>query len=90
MSDTYTPAERVLAGRKGAHRSWARTADRSGRTAPAREAFMARFEREVDPDGTLDPAERARRAENARKAYFADLSLKAAKARRRNRRSAAA
>jgi len=43
---------------------------------------MARFEREVDPDGTLPPEERARRAEHKRKAYFARLALKSAKARR--------
>ena len=52
-------------------------------TANAREAFLARFEREVDPDGTLDPAERIRRAEHARKAYFARLALKSVQARRR-------
>jgi len=51
-------------------------------TAKARAAFLARFEREVDPDGMLPPQERARRAEHARSAYFARLSLNAAKARR--------
>lgn len=44
---------------------------------------MAKFEREVDPDGILTPAERTRRAESARKAYFARLALKSATARRR-------
>jgi len=39
-------------------RPWARTDDRAGRTASARQAFRDRFEREVDPDGKLDPAER--------------------------------
>lgn len=43
---------------------------------------MAKFEREVDPDGTLDPVERAIRAEHLRKAYFQRLALKSAKARR--------
>lgn len=37
-------------------------------TKPARDAFMARFEREVDPDGRLSEAERRRRAEAAKKA----------------------
>jgi hypothetical protein len=54
-------------------------------SAPGRAAFLARFEREVDPDGTLDPEERARRAEQARSAYFARLSLAAAEARRAKR-----
>jgi hypothetical protein len=39
------------------------------------------FEREVDPDGVLDPVERARRAEYARKAYFTGLALRSAKVR---------
>jgi hypothetical protein len=46
--------------------------------------MMARFEREVDPEGVLPPHERAKRAENAKAAYFKRLALKSAKARRRN------
>jgi hypothetical protein len=52
-------------------------------TAPARAAFMARFEREVDPEGVLPQAERRRRATYARQRYFAQLAYKSAKARRR-------
>jgi hypothetical protein len=44
---------------------------------------MDRFQRQVDPDGALAPAERARRAEYARKAYFTRLAYLSAKARRR-------
>lgn len=44
---------------------------------------MAKFEREVDPDGVLPPDERARRAEHKRRAYFQRLALKSARARRR-------
>ncbi len=80
---TSTPSERALAARVGAHASWANTADPTARTAPARQAFDGRFEREVDPDGTLPPEERARRAEHARKAYFTRLALASAKARRK-------
>jgi len=55
----------------------------SGETGqPGREAFLARFEREVDPDGLMDPDERARRALAARKAYFARLAVRSAAARR--------
>lgn len=71
-----------MTARLAAHESWARTPDRSARTAKARAALMAKFESEVDPDGSLSPAERARRAENARKAYYTRLALKSAKARR--------
>lgn len=78
-----TESELALAGRIGAHKSWANTEDRAARTAPAREAFNRRFEDEVDPDRKLDPAERARRSESARKAYYAGLALKSAQARRR-------
>lgn len=85
-----TAAERSLIGSIGANTSWANTGDRAARTAPAREAFLARFEREVDPDGVLAPAERARRAEHARKAHFARLALASARARASKRSGAAA
>lgn len=68
--------------RAGAHKSWARTADRSARTANGTAAFLRRFENEVDPDGTLDPAERTLRVEHARKAYFLELAAKSARARK--------
>jgi hypothetical protein len=73
----------VIAGRIGAHESWARTPDRSARTRKAREAFNRRFEDQVDPDRSLPDAERAIRAGHARQAYFQRLSLRAAQARRR-------
>jgi hypothetical protein len=76
-----TPEQKSLRGRLAAHESWAATADPTARTAPARAAFLDRFEREVDPDGVLDPAERARRAEHAKKSYFLRLALRSAKAR---------
>lgn len=78
-----TTAEHSLASRFGAHRSWANTADRSARTAPARKALEARWERLADPDHVLPPAERAKRAESLRKAHFARMALKSAQARRR-------
>lgn len=77
-----TPSERSLSARLAAYSKWAQTDAREG-TAAARAAFRDRFDREVDPDGTLDPAERARRAEAARKAHFTRLALKSAQARRK-------
>lgn len=82
-------SERRLAASIAAHESWAKTPDRSARTAPARAALLARFERDVDPDGLLLADERARRAEHARKAYFQRLALKSARSRRRSRELAA-
>jgi hypothetical protein len=78
-----TEKQRSLRARIAAHASWARTGDPAKRTAPAREAFLKRFEREVDPDGQLDPVERRRRAEHARKAHMQRLALKSAVARAR-------
>jgi len=73
--------EASLRGRLAVLSSWAQTEDRQARTKPGRDAMLAKFERQVDPDGKLSPAERARRAEYARKAHFTRLALKAAKAR---------
>lgn len=67
--------------RAGAHKSWSRTEDRTARTAPGTAAFMAKFEKQVDPEGRLAPEVRAAMAEHARKAYFIELSEKAARAR---------
>jgi hypothetical protein len=80
--ETLTPEQRSLRARLAVHESWARTRDPAGRTAAARRAFLDRFERQVDPSRELPLDERARRAEHARKAYFASLALKSAKARR--------
>jgi hypothetical protein len=74
---------RILAARAAAHESWAHTENRTARTFAARTAFLNRFEREVDPDGRLSAAERARRADSARRAYFTRLAAKSAKARGR-------
>lgn len=86
--DSALTRQRAIAGRIGAYTMWAHTPDRAARTAPARRAAMARFEREVDPEGVLSPEERAKRAQYARKAYFQRLGLKSAAARRK--KSAAA
>lgn len=76
-----TPEQRVLRAQIAAHLSWSRTADRSARTAAARDAADARFERQVDPEGLLDPDERSRRARSARSAYFRQLALKSSRVR---------
>lgn len=80
---SLTASERALRARIAAHTLHARVADPSAHTAPARRAFLDRFDREVDPDGVLPENERHRRAEHARKAYFARLALASARARRR-------
>jgi hypothetical protein len=67
----------------GAHASWAATADHAARTAPARAALAAKFDREVDPEGVLDPVERARRAAHARRAHYLRMQLRSVESRRK-------
>ena len=87
MPRQMTPTQRSLHARIASHESWARTTDASARTTPGHKAFLDRFEKQVDPDGELPPSERVRRAEHARKASFARLALKSARARRARVRS---
>lgn len=79
--ESMTPEERTARARLAAHAMHAKH-DARKTTAPARAAFLAKFEKEVDPDQELPPAERKRRAEHARKAYFARLALASAESRR--------
>jgi hypothetical protein len=75
-------AEKRLIGQLGAFASWANTEDRAARTAPARAAADARFEREVDPENKLLPEVRAKKAEAARKAFYKRMQLASAQARK--------
>lgn len=79
-----TPSERSLRARIG---GFALAAQRNPRdyTAAARKAFLAKFEKDVDPQGLLPENERRRRADAARKAYFARLALKSAQVRRKKK-----
>lgn len=63
-------------GREAALRKWARI-DTTAGTRAARAGFMARFEREVDPDNILRPDERAKRADRAMRAHMISLARKA-------------
>lgn len=76
------PAERRLISSLAAHEKWSLVEDRQAATAAARQAFDDHFEKQVDPDGKLDPAERARRAQNAKRAHFSRMALRSAQARR--------
>jgi hypothetical protein len=82
-----TPAERTLRARLAAHAMHGRH-DVRATTAKARAAFLARFEQQADPEGLLTPAERERRAQQLRSAYFAQLALASAKACRARRAAA--
>lgn len=75
-----TPTERSLRARLAAHTLHSQV-DAVKHTAPARRAFMERFEDQVDPERRLSADERARRAEQARRAYFTRLALRSVQAR---------
>lgn len=77
-----------LPHRIAAEARWAKEPDRSAATRAARAALHAKFEREVDPDGTLPPAERAVRAAHARRAHFLRMAKASADARRAKRGAA--
>jgi hypothetical protein len=83
-----TPSERSLQSRLAAQTLHSKY-DSRDLTSKARATFLARFEDEVDPNRELPEAERLRRAEHARKAYFTRLALKSAQARRRGKGAAA-
>jgi len=77
-----TPEQRSRNARIAAHAMHAKHDSRQT-SAPGRRAFLIdKFENQVDPNKVLDPQERARRAEHARKAYFQQLALKSVAARR--------
>jgi hypothetical protein len=82
-------ASRKLYGRIGGLTAWA-TLDPEVMVGPAHRGFRARFERLVDNDGQLDPAERALRTDRAIRAHMLALSAKSAEVRRQRRQGPAA
>ncbi len=75
------PADRSLRARAAAHTLRSKYDSREI-TAPARKAFLTRFEHDVDPEGLLSPEERQRRAQHALKAHMQRLALASARARK--------
>ena len=80
----FDAEEMAFRGRLGAFATLSRHDPRI-LTAAARARFLQRFLDEVDPDSQLPAAERDRRAQYARKRYFAELARKSAIARRKTR-----
>jgi hypothetical protein len=75
-----TPEERRERARIAANMRWSQPGARAEQSATIRDAVRRRLEAQVDPDGVMDPAERAAAVENAAKALGA--RLRAARARR--------
>lgn len=67
---------RSQAARVAAHTRWSQESDRRAATAAGTSAFLARFERLVDPTGELPADERAKRARNALSAHMTRLRAK--------------
>jgi len=70
---SLTPTQRSQRARIAALARHSRT-DGLTATQAARETFLARFERQVDPEGVLNPAERLRRAELAKREHFQSMA----------------
>jgi hypothetical protein len=81
MPVAFDSVEMAQRGRIGAHTTLSRH-DPHQLTSRAREAFLTMFEKQVDPDSTLPPDERRRRATHARKAHMARLARLSALARK--------
>jgi len=81
MPSSLTPSERSLRARLAAHALHAQYDSRE-LTRPGRDKFEQRFVDQVDPDRLLPEAERQRRVDHARKAYFTRLAMKSAQARK--------
>jgi hypothetical protein len=75
------PHDRVLIAKIAAETRWAFEPDRTAATAPARAGLQAKYERQVDPDGTLPPDERARLAGHLSRVHMTRMSRAAAAAR---------
>ncbi len=78
---SLTPEQRRLRAQIAANARWSRE-DPAPNAARGQAGLTARFEREVDPHGVLNPAERERRVECARRAHFQRLALASSRARR--------
>jgi len=81
MTD-LTSEQRVMRAKIAADTRWAREPDRARATEPARRGLRAKLEREIDPDGTMPPAEVERRVDSLMRAHVTRMSLAASKARR--------
>jgi hypothetical protein len=77
-----TPEQRALRAHIAAYSLHAQH-DPKETTKAGRAAFLRRFEVQVDPDETLKPDERQRRAQAALRAHMSRLALASSRARRK-------
>lgn len=74
-----TPEQRSQRARKAALTRWSKE-NPAANAARGQAGLLARFERQVDPTNELPTAERARRAECARRAHMVGLAYQSSKA----------
>ena len=86
-SKSLTPEQRSQRARIAAHAMHSKN-DSKEVSAAARAAFEKKFHDEVDPARSLPEAERLRRVEHAKSAYYSRLAFASSKARSKGRRSA--
>lgn len=83
MAQTATTEESLrLRKQAGAHAAHAKYGSHHMTSAARHAANVTRFEALVDPDGKLDPVERAKRADHARQAHMKMLAAKAVESRK--------
>lgn len=87
-TEPLTPEQRQIRSSLASLTRWSREPDRAAAMRPALNGFLARFEKQVDPDGELDPETRTKLAEAARKAHMRRLALASSKAKAAKRRKA--
>jgi hypothetical protein len=82
---SLSPAQRALRASIGGHAQKAKYNSRylTEKARAASPGSLSYWEREVDPDGQLDPVERTRRAQHLLRAHMQRLALASSKARRR-------
>lgn len=90
MAAPLSPAQRRLQASMAAHTRWAKVIDPKTATQPARDGLIARFEREVDPDGVLSVEDRRARALKLRQAHMQKLALRSSQARAAKKQRGAA
>jgi hypothetical protein len=74
------PESRALVAQIAAAERWGRETDRTAATEPMRAGLRAKYAAQVDPDGTLAPAELERRVDHLVHAHMLRMSLAAKKA----------
>ena len=84
-----TQAQRAQAGKIGGLTTASRH-DPKVYTAKARRTFLESFAQEADPDGTLTPDERDRRADALKRRRMAELALRSSQVRAQRRAQAVA